>query len=269
MTSVCPLGLDVGKSEHHAVGLDPVGKRLHDGPLPNSEPKLRALFDKLAVHGTLLVVVDQPATIGALPVAVARAAGHQVAYLPGLAMRRIADLYLGRAKTDARDAFIIADAARSLPHTLRPVDVGDHALAELDMLVGFDDDLAGEATRIGNRIRGLLTGLHPALERAIGPRVTHPAALEILSRCGGPARIRKAGRRKLTSIAAARAPRMGDKPVAAILAALDEQTVTVPGTTAADTVPPRLADSLKTLLQQRKQEPTFHAITARKRCARS
>lgn len=95
------LGLDVGKSEHHAVGLDSAGKRLHDGPLPNNEPKLRALFDNLAAYGPLLVVVDQPATIGALPVAVARACGHQVAYLPGLAMRRIADLYPGRAKTDA------------------------------------------------------------------------------------------------------------------------------------------------------------------------
>ncbi|MFD9966550.1 IS110 family transposase [Amycolatopsis sp. NPDC058986] len=246
------LGLDVGKGAHHAVGLDPSGKRLHDAPLPNSEPKLRAVFDKLAAHGPLLVVVDQPNTIGALPVTVARAAGHQVAYLPGLAMRRIADLYPGRAKTDARDAFIIADAARTLPHTLRQVDVGDDALAELDVLIGFDDDLAAEATRISNRIRGLLTGIHPALERAIGPKIAHPAVLEILSRCGGPAGIRKAGRRKLAAIAATHAPRMGDKLVTAILAALDEQTVTVPGTTAADTVLPRLADSLKTVLQQRK-----------------
>jgi transposase len=45
---------------------------------------------------------------------------------------------------------------------------------------------------------------------------------------------------------------MGDKLVTAIWAALDEQTVTVPGTAAADTVLPRLADSLKTVLQQRK-----------------
>src|SRR3954468_11374134 len=186
------LGLDVGKEAHHAVGLDPDGKRLHDAPLPNTEPKLKALFDKLAQHGTLLIVVDQPATIGALPVAVARAAGHQVAYLPGLAMRRIADLYPGRAKTDARDAFIIDDAARSLPHTLRPVDVGDEALAELEVLVGFDDDLAGEATRISNRIRGLLTQIHPALERVLGPKVQHKAVLELLSRCGGPAGLRKA-----------------------------------------------------------------------------
>ncbi len=247
------LGLDVGKDHHHAVGLDANGKRLHDAPLPNSEPKLRALFDKLAGHGPLLVVVDQPATIGALPVAVARAAGHQVAYLPGLAMRRIADLYPGRAKTDARDAFVIADAARSLPHTLRPVDVGDETLAELEVLVGFDDDLAGEATRIANRVRGLLTGIHPALERAIGPRASHPAVLEILSRCGGPAGIAQAGRHKLTAIAKIHAPRMGDRLVDAIMTALDEQTVTVPGTSAADTVLPRLADSLKTVLQQRKQ----------------
>ena len=247
------LCLDVGKDAHHAVGRDPDGTRLHDAPLPNSEPKLRALFDKLAAHGTLLVVVDQPATIGALPVAVARAAGHQIAYLPGLAMRRIADLYPGRAKTDARDAFVIADAARSLPHTLRPVDVGDEALAELEVLVGFDDDLAGEATRLSNRIRGLLTGIHPALEHAIGPRISHPAVLEILSRCGGPAGIAKAGRRKLTAIAKVHAPRMGERLVEAIMTALGEQTVTVPGTAAADTVLPRLADSLKTVLQQRKQ----------------
>ncbi|MGH4023971.1 MAG: IS110 family transposase [Pseudonocardiaceae bacterium] len=246
------LGLDVGKGEHHAVGLDPAGKRLHDAALPNSEPKLRALFGKLAKHGPVLVVVDQPATIGALPVAVARACGHDVGYLPGLAMRRIADLYPGTAKTDARDAYVIADAARTLPHTLRRVDVGDDTLAELEVLVGYDDDLAGEATRISNRIRGLLTGIHPALERVLGPRVTHPAVLEILSSCGGPAGIRATGRRTLTAIATAHAPRIGKKLVADIVAALDEQTVTVPGTAAADTVLPRLAESLKSVLQQRK-----------------
>ncbi len=247
------LGLDVGKDNHHAVGLDPDGKQLHDAPLPNTEPKLRARFDKLARQGTLLIVVDQPATIRALPVAVARAAGHQVAYLPGLAMHRIADLYPGRAKTDARDAFIIADAARSLPHTLRPVDVGDEALAELEVLVGFDDDLTGKATRISNWSHGLLTGIHPALERAIGPRISHPAILEILSRCGDPAGIAKAGRCKLTAIAKAHAPRIGGELVEPIMAALGEQTATVPGPAAADTVLPRLAEGLKTVHQQRKQ----------------
>src|SRR5688500_14834531 len=50
-----------------------------------------------------------------------------------------------------------------------------------------------------------------------------------------------------------RAPRMGTRLVEAVLTALDEQTVTVPGTTAAETVLPRLADSLRQVLQQRDQ----------------
>jgi hypothetical protein len=139
------LGLDVGKGEHHATALTPVGKRVLDKRLPNTEPKLREVFTKLqAKHGTVLVVVDQPASIGALPLAVAREVGCRVAYLPGLTMRRIADLYPGEAKTDARDAHIIADAARAMPHTLRAIEPADETVAELEMIVGFDDDLAIE-----------------------------------------------------------------------------------------------------------------------------
>ncbi|WP_195760249.1 IS110 family transposase, partial [Burkholderia pseudomallei] len=113
------VGVDVGKGQHHAVALDRNGKRLYNKAMPNDEAKLRALISELRAHGRLLFVVDQPATIGALPVAIARDEGVMVAYLPGLAMRRIADLHAGEAKTDARDAAIIAEAARSMPHTLR------------------------------------------------------------------------------------------------------------------------------------------------------
>ena len=83
------VGLDVGKGEHHAVAVDRAGKKLFDKALPNDEARLREILDSLNKHGTILLVVDQPATIGALPVAVAQAAGVMVGYLPGLAMRRI------------------------------------------------------------------------------------------------------------------------------------------------------------------------------------
>jgi transposase len=150
-----------------------------------------------------------------------------------------------------RDAFVIADAARTLPHTLRRVDIDDEALAELGVLVGFDDDLAQESTRLVNRIRGLLTHIHPALQRAIGPKTTTNAVLELLSRHGGPAGLRKAGQRKLTATAIKYAPRVGAKLVDAIMTALDEQTVVVPGTAAAETVLPRLADALREVLRSR------------------
>jgi len=200
----------------------------------------------------VLVVLDQPASIGALPVAVARACEVDVAYLPGLAMRRIADLHPGSAKTDARDAYVIAEAARTMPHTLRRVDMNDDALADLEVIVGFDDDLAGEVTRVTNRIHGLLTQIHPALERAIGDKLHHKAVLELLSRFGGPDGLRAAGRRRLLGVARPRAPRSYEKLVEAIMTALDEQTVTVPGTKAAELVLPKLADQLADLLHQRK-----------------
>jgi transposase len=89
-------------------------------------------------------------------------------------MRRIADLHPGEAKTDARDAYIVAEAARTMAHTLRSIAVADEQAEELSMLCGFDDDLAKQATAASNRIRGLLTQIHPALERAIGPHLDHP-----------------------------------------------------------------------------------------------
>ncbi|SFD64631.1 IS110 family transposase [Streptomyces aidingensis] len=245
-------GLDVGKGEHHATAVTPAGKKVLDQRLPNSEAKLREIIDRLqSRHGTVLVVVDQPASIGALPLAVARDAGCKVAYLPGLAMRRIADLYPGEAKTDARDAFVIADAARTMPHTLRDLAPDDETIAELHMLVGFDDDLAQESTRLTNRLRGLLTQIHPPLERVLGPRLDHPAVRAILERFGSPAAIRKAGRRQLLRLTRPRAPRMAERLVDDIFTALDEQTVTVPGTDTATLILPSLAGSLGSVHDQR------------------
>ena len=185
--------------------LDPDGKRLHDAAAAQHRGQLRHCSTSSPPR-PVLVVVDQPATIGALPVAVARArASGRLPARPGDAPdRRPASR---RAKTDARDAYVIADAARTLPHTLRRVDVGDETLAELEVLVGFDDDLAGEATRISNRIRGLLTHIHPALERVARP--AESSTRRCWSSCRAAAArpgCAKAGRRKLLRSRQARAP---------------------------------------------------------------
>ncbi|RQT01497.1 IS110 family transposase [Burkholderia contaminans] len=245
------VGVDVGKGQHHAVALDRNGKRLYNKALPNDEVKLRALIAELKTHGRLLFVVDQPSTIGALPVAVARAEGVLVAYLPGLAMRRIADLHAGEAKTDARDAAIIAEAARSMPHTLRSLRLADEQLAELTMLCGFDDDLADQVTQTSNRIRGLLTQIHPALERVLGPRLDHPAILDLLERYPSPASLAATSEKTLANRLTKLAPRMGKGLATEIVQALSEQAVTVPGTQAATIVMPRLAQQLAALRKQR------------------
>jgi transposase len=107
------VGLDIGKHRHHLVALDRQGTTLLARSLSNNEADLRELIAFCQQHGQVVLVVDQPATVGALPVAVARAAGVTVAYLPGLTMRRMADVFPGEAKTDARDALVIATTAQT------------------------------------------------------------------------------------------------------------------------------------------------------------
>lgn len=82
------VGLDVGKSAHHAHALDHDGNTLYDKPLKQDEKAIRTMLGKLSKHGRVLLVVDQPNTIGSLPLTVARNMGIAVAYLPGTAMRR-------------------------------------------------------------------------------------------------------------------------------------------------------------------------------------
>lgn len=245
------IGVDVGKGEHHAVALDRAGKRLFDKALPNEESKLRELITGLKERGRVLFVVDQPATIGALPLAVAQAEGALIGYLPGLAMRRIADLHAGEAKTDKRDAAIIAEAARTLPHALRSLALADEQVAELSMLCGFDDDLAQQINATGNRIRGLLTQIHPTLERVVGKHLDHPAVVDLLQRYPSPAKLTAAGEKRLGDRLVKLAPRIGRRLASEIIQALSEQTVVVVGTNAAALVLPRLAKQLADLRKQR------------------
>lgn len=80
-----------------------------------------------------------------------------VAYIPGLVMRRAADLYPGDAKTDQRDAYVIADTARTRRTQIHWLAIDDDLLIQLRVLNGLDVDLAADATRHANRLRDALS----------------------------------------------------------------------------------------------------------------
>jgi hypothetical protein len=69
------IGMDVRLGERHAVALNRAGKQLFDNALPLDATKPRELIGQLKGHGQVLFVVDQPATIGALPIAVVQVEG--------------------------------------------------------------------------------------------------------------------------------------------------------------------------------------------------
>ena len=104
-----------------------------------------------------------------------------------------------------------------------------------------------------NRIRGLLTQIHPALERVLGPRLDHPAILDLLERHPSPAQLSSVSEKQLAHGLSKLAPRMGKAWAAEIAQALTEQTLIVQGTQAAAIVLPRLAHQLNALRRQREE----------------
>ncbi|AJY41330.1 transposase, Mutator family protein [Burkholderia humptydooensis] len=97
-------------------------------------------------------------------------------YARGMSVREIQGFLLEMSGIEVSPDFIstVTDAVID--------EVADEQLAELTMPCGFNDDLAAQVTQTGNRIRGLLTQVHPAPERVLGPRLDHLAVLDLLER---------------------------------------------------------------------------------------
>lgn len=232
------LGLDVGKSSHWACLIDRDGEVLASAPVRNREAELDALFAS-APAGTL-VVVDQFRNIGSLAVRRARAAGLGVAHLPGLAASRAAGLFAGEAKTDERDAAVIARTALGVPDSLSGVPGRGEALEAARALSSQRDHVVACATRDKNRLRAVLLESCPALEAAvdlsdrrwlelltvpgIGPRTAAQLAVSVdigrfpdhdhlASYCGIAPRVRSSG----TSVRSVRASRRGDARLKSLL----------------------------------------------------
>ena len=184
-----------------------------------------------------------PPPSGALAVAVAQDMGTAVGYLPGLSMRRIADLTPGSAKTDAKDAAVIAQAARTMPHTLRPVSTSDEDAAALSMLTGFDLDLARQVNQTKDRIRGQSFTQPPPSPRgrggALAGRTTPP--LGPVAAWPTPADLKRAGRTRTGARLKKHGCRRHATWAGQIVSALEHQTVVVAGTNAAATVLPHPA----------------------------
>lgn len=206
---------------------------------------MEALLEDAGAFGVAGLVIDQPGSIAQLAIAVAARHHVPVAYVPGLVMRRAADLYPGEAETDRRDAFVIADAARTRSRSVHWLDAGsDELLQQLRVLNGFDLDLAADLTRQTNRLRDCLVAISPALEGAIGSRLEHAGMRDLIARFPTLSALRAAGRTRIAAAIKKRSPRIGGKVTDAVMAALDAQTVTVPAESAVGRVIAELAVEL-------------------------
>jgi transposase len=223
------VGVDMAKDDHYAQAISANGNDLFHRPVANNETAIVKLIDDVARHGRAVFVIDMASSAAQLLLTLAHSRRVPVAYVTGLQMRRAADLYAGQAKTDPRDAWVLADFARRHADQLTWLAVSDELLLKLRILNGRDVDLAEDVNRATNRCRDALSSISPSLERSIGSRLGHAGARDLLAQCPTPTLLHAASPDKIRALIAHRSPRLADKITSEIIAALAAQSVTLPG----------------------------------------
>ena len=223
------VGVDMAKQDHYGQAITVDGREVFARPVLNDQAAIERLLDDAAHHGRVALVIDMPSSAAQLLLTIAHARQVPVAYVTGLQMRRAAELYAGAAKTDPRDAWVLADFARRHVDQLAWIALSDELLAKLRILNGRDVDLAEDVNRATNRCRDALTSISPALERAIGDRLAIAGVRALLGQHPTPMALRAAGPTAIRAAVASRSPRSADKTLRAVTAALAAQTVSLPG----------------------------------------
>ncbi|WP_344589357.1 IS110 family transposase, partial [Kitasatospora paracochleata] len=240
-------GIDSGKGHHHGLALDADGKTLLSRRVANDEPELLQLVGDvlaLASGDQVTWAIDMTGGEPALLLSLLMSHGQEVLYIPGRLVNRASDGYRGEGKTDARDAYVIADQAR-MRRDLQPIRPGDEAAIELKLLTGRRADLVEDRTRSVNRLRGTLLSMFPALERALDLGNVGP--LKLLTGYQTPAAIRRVGVSRLATWLANRKVRNAKTLAEAAVEAAERQYTSVPGEKTIAKLVHTLAEEVMTL----------------------
>ncbi|MGV9851479.1 IS110 family transposase [Streptomyces sp. NPDC003442] len=232
-------GMDIGKEHHHCVVINDDGERLLSRRVRNDETELLELLsDVLAISDDALWAVDLNHGGAALLIGLLVAHDQPVAYLTGLMVHRASSTYRGEGKTDAKDAFVIADQARVRRDLglLRP---GDEIAVDLRTLTTRRLDLVFDRTRQINRLRAQLLEIFPALERCLELIKRGPVTL--LTGYQTPAAIRRAGANRIETWLKNRKVRSAGALAKAAVEAADAQHTALPGEKLAAAMVVRLA----------------------------
>lgn len=207
------IGIDAAKVVHWATGIDESGRIVLDRAVENDPKSIDGFIGELRALGgnpgggtehELAIGLDVVGSFARFLEAALLSEGFALVHAPGIAVNRAGHGFAGgERKSDPRDARTIAELVRT--RNLRPILPDADTVIALRLKVGRRRDLVHDQTQRLSRLRGLLCGIHPGLERALD--VTRKGPLVLLTRYVTPAEIRRAGKRRLIAFLA-RDPQM-------------------------------------------------------------
>jgi transposase len=238
--------VDIGKTHHWVCAIDADGARLLSVKVANDEKEIGALI--ATVRGLAEDVVWAVDIIGApsaLMLALLAHAGEQVRYASGRVVAAMSSAYTGEGKTDAKDAYVIAETAR-VRSDLAVIGQDTDLVRNLAMLTGHRADLVADRVRMINRLRDLMTSVFPGLERAFDYS-SCKGALVLLTGYASPHRIRRIGQARLAGWLRQRKVRDAAGVAARAVTAASAQVIVLPGQDLAASIIAELAGNILAL----------------------
>jgi transposase len=254
------VGVDVGKTHHWVCVLDTEGKKVLSVKTANDQNELAAVIAKVNnLAGESVWAVDIVGAPSALLLALLDQAGQSVRYASGRVVAAMSAAYAGEGKTDAKDAYIIAETAR-LRRDLTVIDQSTDLVRNLDLLTAHRADLIADRVRMINRLRDVMTSVFPSLEREFDYS-SCKGALVLLTGYPSPERLRKVGVTRLAGWLRARRVRgYADIATRAVAAARSQQIV-LSGQDIAASIITELATNVLALDERMKDLDTQIAAT--------
>jgi len=137
-------GIDVGTGRHWVCLVDETGSTLWSRRVVNDEAAVLDTIGEGPVSGEVASwAVSITGTCSALLLALLSAHGQPATYMPERTVNQMSTAYAGEAKTDARDAYVIAETVRHCSD-LTPLDVPTTLVTELRLLVTPRTDLVAD-----------------------------------------------------------------------------------------------------------------------------
>jgi len=238
-------GIDAGKEFHWAHLLDASGRKMLSRKVENDEADISELIgEALSLAEEVVWAVDQTGGGAALLLALLWERNQRVVYIPGLTVGRARETYRGESKTDAKDAYVIADQARMRPD-LGELEPGEEEVAELRILLGRRRDLVIDQNRTITRLGETLLSLSPALERALDLNRRGP--LTLLTHYQSPAQLRRAGHKRIAAYLRNRGVKGFESVAGKALTAAKSQSITLPAESIAARIVSELAAEILAL----------------------
>lgn len=156
------IGLDWGNSQHQLCILDPAGRPIHQGRFAHDVAGLGDLDKRLHAHGRVAGIAIERGE--GLLVERLQQQGHRLFCVsPKLSARARERYRLAPTKSDAFDAFVLADSLRHEHRHWRSLAIPSALLAELRALTRDRERLICNQRDVENQLRAIVQVYHPSV----------------------------------------------------------------------------------------------------------